>query len=458
MKNLRSLPSVDALLGTSLGESHLDTYGHNLTVQAIRETLGEARSANLEREAQIPGQDELLADIGRKLHVWASPTLYPVINASGVILHTNLGRAPLSVDALNAIRDVGGQYSTLEFDMEKGTRGSRLEHANEMLTRLLDAEAALVVNNNASAVLLMLKALASGYKVVIARSQLIEIGGGFRIPDVMLQSGAELTEVGTTNRVHLRDYEQTFDVETTAVLRAHRSNFAIVGFTTEPELKEIAQVAHNQGLYVFDDLGSGALLDTAKYGLEHEPMVQESLAEGADLVCFSGDKLLGGPQAGIIVGRGDLIERLKNHPLARAIRADKMALAALSATLLHYLKGEAEEKIPLWQMIAAQPEEIRHRAEAWREALGRGEVVETQSTVGGGSLPGESLPTFALTFRVSHPQALLAGLRTSSPGVSRSPAVIGRIQDERVTLDPRTVLLHQEKDLLKTLESVLGTQ
>ena len=451
MKDLRSLPSVDTLLGSTLGKSHLDAYGHALTVQAIREALEEARSAHLEREAHIPGQEELLDNIERKLRSWTTPTLYPVINASGVILHTNLGRAPLSADALQAIRDVGGQYSTLEFDMEKGERGSRLEHAHELLTRLLDAEAALVVNNNASAVLLMLTAIASGQKVVIARSQLIEIGGGFRIPDVMRQSGAELVEVGTTNRIHLRDYKEAFDVETAAVLRAHRSNFALVGFTTEPILSEIAQAAHDQGLYVFDDLGSGALLDTAQYGLKHEPMVQESLADGADLVCFSGDKLLGGPQAGIVVGRADLIERLKKHPLARAVRADKMALSALSATLLHYLKGEAEQKIPVWQMIAAPPEEIRQRAEAWRGVLGQGEVIETQSTVGGGSLPGESTPTFALTFGVSHPHQFLAGLR------QRSPAVIARIQDERVILDPRTVFPHQEEGLFKTIKSALET-
>ena len=452
MKDLRSLPSVDTLLGTIHGKNYTQAYGHTLTVQAIREILGDTRSAYLNQGGDIPAQEELLAAVESKLQSWTSPTLYPVINASGVILHTNLGRAPLSEDALNAVRDVGGQYSTLEFDMEKGVRGSRLAHANEMLTRLLDAEAALVVNNNASAVLLMLRATVSGSKVIIARSQLVEIGGGFRIPDVMRQSGAKLTEVGTTNRVHLRDYLQAFDAEAAAVLRVHRSNFDIVGFTTEPELKEIAQAAYNQGLYIFDDLGSGALLDTAKYGIKHEPTVQESLAAGVDLVCFSGDKLLGGPQAGIIVGKADLIERIKIHPLARAVRADKMALSALSATLLHYIKGEAEEKIPIWQMIAAPLDEIRHRAEAWRDALGKGEVVETQSTVGGGSLPGEAMPTFALTFQVDHPQALLKNLRQATP------AVIARIQDEHALLDPRTVLPHQEKDLLKTLESVLGTQ
>ncbi|MBS1248547.1 MAG: L-seryl-tRNA(Sec) selenium transferase [Chloroflexi bacterium] len=449
MNDLHNLPSVDALLRTDLGETYINAYGHDLTVLAIREILEEARSAYLAQETKIPGQQEVLERAQHRLHAWTSPTLYPVINASGVILHTNLGRAPLSAEALRAIQDVGGQFSTLEFDMEKGERGSRLAHANDLLTRLLDAEAALVVNNNASAVLLMLKALASGQEVVIARSQLVEIGGGFRIPNVMRQSGAKLVEVGATNRVHLSDYEQALSVETAAILRVHRSNFAIVGFTTEPQLNEIAQVAHKNGLLAFDDLGSGALLDTAQYGLEHEPMVQESLADGADLVCFSGDKLLGGPQAGILVGRSELIDRLKIHPLARAVRADKMALAALSATLLHYLKGEAEEKIPVWQMMAAPAEDMRQRAETWRKALGRGEILPSRSTVGGGSLPGESLPTFALTFRVSQPHQFLAALRASP-----SP-VIARIHDEKVLLDPRTVLPHQEEDLLKTLESVL---
>lgn len=452
MSDLRSLPSVDALITTPHGKKYLNVYGHNLVVQAVRESLENARSSHLEHGEKIPSQEELLVGIERKLRFWTSPTLYPVINASGVILHTNLGRAPLSADALQAVRDVGGQYSTLEFDMEKGGRGSRLEHARQTLTHLLDAEDALVVNNNASAVLLMLRALVSGYQVIIARSQLVEIGGGFRIPNVMRQSGVELAEVGTTNRVHLRDYEEAIDVETAAILRAHRSNFAIVGFTTEPALGEIAQVGHKNGLYVFDDLGSGALLDTAQYGLKHEPMVQKSLADGADLVCFSGDKLLGGPQAGIIVGRSDLIERIEKHPLARAVRADKMVLAALSATLLHYLKGEAEEKVPVWQMIAAPVEELRHRALDWQKSLGCGEVVEAQSAVGGGSLPGETLPTFALAFKASHPHQFLGALR------QRSTAIIARIQEERVLLDPRTVFPHQEEELLKTLASVLATQ
>ena len=279
-------------------------------------------------------------------------------------------------------------------------------------------EAALVVNNNASAVLLALTALAKRRRVLIARTQLIEIGGGFRIPDVMVQSGAKLVEIGTTNRVHLRDYQLAIDEQPIKlVMRAHRSNFAIVGFHTEPALREIADVAHAAGLPVVDDLGSGTLIDTAPFGLEHEPTVQESLTQGADLVTFSGDKLLGGPQAGIIVGRKDLVDKLKKHPLARAIRADKLALASLSATLLHYLKDEVLVEIPVWQMISANEQALEERVLGWNKAIEGGELVEGEFTVGGGSLPGQVLPTVLLALPGSSPTKLLAQLRkANSPG------------------------------------------
>ncbi len=261
---------------------------------------------------------------------------------------------------------------TLEYDLEKGQRGSRLVHAESLLQRLTGAEAAVVVNNNASAVLLVLSALATKKRVVISRTQLVEIGGGFRVPDVMKQSGAKLVEVGATNKVRLSDYQSALEEPTALVMRAHRSNFKIVGFTEEPELKEIVDVAHQADVTVVDDLGSGALLDTAKYGFAHEPTVQESLAAGVDLVCFSGDKLLGGPQAGIILGRKDLIDKIKKHPLARAVRADKTCLAGITATLLHYLKDEAEREIPIWRMMSLTLEQLKVRAEAWREGVGAG--------------------------------------------------------------------------------------
>jgi L-seryl-tRNA(Ser) seleniumtransferase len=286
--------------------------------------------------------------------------------------------------------------------------------------------------------------------VVIARSQLVEIGGGFRVPEVMKQSGARLLEIGTTNRVHLSDFEAALAESPALILRAHRSNFRIVGFTSEPGLDEIADLAHQAGIPLVDDLGSGSLLDTARFGLGHEPMVQESLAAGADLVCFSGDKLLGGPQAGIIIGRAELVSKLKKHPLARAVRADKLCLAALSATLLHYLKDEAEREVPIWRMISAAPESLRQRATNWAEKLGQGQVIPGESTVGGGSLPGETMPTFLLALSLRSPDRFLARLRHTHP------AIIARLQDDQVVFDPRTVLTGQEAALLANLKQLLG--
>jgi len=446
--NLRSLPSVDLLLQDAAVQEWVVEYGRRLTLEALRAVLEEVR-ASFPKESHIPDQGELLQRAALRLQAWTQPTLLPVINATGVILHTNLGRAPLSPSAMRATAEVGQGYSTLEFDLEKGRRGSRLLHAEALLTRITGAQAAVVVNNNAAAVLLALSALARRRGVVIARSQLVEIGGGFRVPDVMKQSGARRLEVGTTNRVHLSDYEAALEEKPALFLRAHRSNFRILGFTSEPTLAEVAEVAHAAGLPLMDDLGSGSLLDTARYGLGHEPTVQESLAQGADLVCFSGDKLLGGPQAGIVVGRADLVAKLKKHPLARAVRADKLCLAALSATLLHYLKDEAESAIPIWRMIAAPLDEIQARARRWAATLGRGEVIAGESTVGGGSLPGETLPTWLLALEIASPDRALARLRQAHP------PVIARVQEERVALDARTVLEEQEEALLAALRDCL---
>jgi L-seryl-tRNA(Ser) seleniumtransferase len=372
-----------------------------------------------------------------------------VVNATGVILHTNLGRAPLSRAAIDAVAQVANGYSNLEYDLARGARGSRLVHAEAQLQRLTGAEAALVVNNNAAALLLVLTALARRRRVVISRSQMVEIGGGFRIPDVMLQSGAKLVEVGTTNRTHVRDYEEALREPAALVLRAHQSNFRIIGFTTEPSLAELATTAHARQVFLVDDLGSGVLVDTARYGLNHEPTVQESLAAGADLVCFSGDKLLGGPQAGIVVGKESLVAKLKKHPLARAVRADKLCLAALSATLQHYLKDDAESKIPIWRMIAMPLEQIETRAARWAEIMGMGEIIAAQSTVGGGSLPEEMLPSRVLALNVSQPNKFLARLR------SMKPAVIARVENERVIFDPRTVLEEEDGAFMASLRTAL---
>jgi len=448
--NLRGLPSVEQLLQTQLAAELIASYGRPLTLQAIRTALDELRRRiSKSGEATLPDWEILLTQAADLLHIWAAPTLLPVINASGVILHTNLGRAPLSIAARQSMDAVSRGYSNLEFNLETGKRGSRLIHAGTLLQRLTGAEDALVVNNNAAAILLVLSALANKKRVIVSRSQLIEIGGGFRIPDVMRQSGAKLVEVGTTNRVHLSDYEEALAEPTALVMHAHRSNFQMIGFTGEPERKEIADLAHKFGVLFADDLGSGTLLATERYGLAHEPTVQESLAAGADLVCFSGDKLLGGPQAGILIGKADLLARIKKHPLARAVRADKLCLAALTATLLHYLKDEAEDQIPIWRMISVTPEQVKARAEYLAAELGQGEILASESTVGGGSLPGESLPTWVLALTVKSSDAFLEKLRREQP------PVIARTENNRILLDPRTVLPEQDGALLVSLANVI---
>ena len=449
---LSKLPSVDKIIATPKGENLVADYGRQMVVQAVRSTLDGIRENYLKDQKEIPDLDGILFKVEQILETWMKPSLVPTINATGVIIHTNLGRAPLPQSAIQAVKELGGSYSSLEFDLESGGRGSRLIHAESLFQQLLGVEAALVVNNNASAVLLILTALTRGKKVVISRSQLVEIGGGFRIPDVLRHSGTELSEVGTTNKTRLSDYEAAYEKDTAAVMRAHTSNYSIVGFTSEPDLKEIVESAHQAGLLFIDDLGSGAMLDTNPYGLKHEPTVQESLAAGADLVCFSGDKLLGGPQAGIILGRKELIDQIKVHPLARAIRADKMALAALNATLGHYLRGEALEKIPVWQMISTSESEIKKRANTWKKKLKMGEVIQAQSMVGGGSLPGETLPSWVLALDLDHPQKILAALRDGTP------SVVGRIDNDQILFDPRTVLPDQDQEFLKRLNSILESE
>lgn len=450
MSELRQLPSVDQLISTEAMKDCITRYGRPLSIEAVRTILGDLRSSYNLGDG-IPSENELISEILQQLETWTAVTLQNVINATGVILHTNLGRAPLSRSALQAVNETASSYSSLEYELDKGRRGSRGIHAEDYLKQLTGAEAALVVNNNAAAVLLILSALSNRRKVVIARSQLVEIGGGFRIPDVMKQSGAKLYEIGTTNRIHLQDYQNAIDDESIKlVMRAHRSNFQIVGFTSEPMLGEIVSVAHEAGIPFVDDLGSGTLLDTSDFGLGHEPMIQESLAAEVDLVCFSGDKLLGGPQAGIILGKSNLVNKLKKHPLARAIRADKLCLSALSATLLHYLKSEALTEIPVWSMISQPLDKIHERAKVLVESLGQGSIIEGKSTVGGGSLPGETLPTWLVAFKVPHPNKLLADLRNSQP------PIIARLEDDRLVLDPRTVMFHQEEVLMTNLQNILS--
>ena len=452
MEELRKLPSVDRLLREEAIRALVEEHGHDLTVEAVRQALDLARQGILAGGA-CPPTEELVEMARASLQALLRPTLRPVINATGVIIHTNLGRAPLSAEARAAMEAAARGYSNLEYDLEVGQRGSRYVHAEELLCRLTGAEAALVVNNNAGAVLLILSALARGGEVIISRGQLVEIGGGFRIPDVMRQSGARLVEVGTTNRTYLKDYEEAIGEDTALLMRVHRSNFRLTGFVHEPSLGELVELGKKYGLDVVDDLGSGALLDTSLYGLAHEPTMQESIAQGAALVSASGDKLLGGPQAGIIVGRGDLIARLKRHPLTRALRVDKTTLAGLQATLLHYLKGEAEEKIPVWRMIATPLEALQERAKAWAERLREAgiaaSVVDGRSAVGGGSLPGETLPSKLVAIEADSPDELARRLRLGDP------PVIGRIEGDRLLLDPRTVLEGEGELLLEAVRRAL---
>jgi len=447
---LRQLPSVERLLGST--PELIQEFGRPLTLHALRAVLDSAR-AGIRLGHEAPSNADLLSAARQQLQVETAPSLRPVINATGVILHTNLGRSPLSDEALAALLEVAGHYSTLEYDLERGERGSRRTHAESLLTQLTGAEAALVVNNAASALLLALTALAKGKEVIVSRGQLVEIGGGFRVPDVMKQSGARLVEVGATNRTHVRDLTEALTPKTAALLCAHHSNFKIIGFTTEPTLSEMAAVARDRGLPLIHDLGSGAMLDTSVYGLPHEPTVQESLQAGAALVIFSGDKLLGGPQAGLIVGQKALIDKLGRHPLARALRADKLALAPLAATLLHYLKNEAEQKVPVWHMISKPLAEIEAQAQRWAEVWD-GQVVEGQSTVGGGSLPGEVLPTRLAALTVPSAAKFLARLRTPRLSKNAQP-IIARVEAGQILFDPRTVRETETTEVEETVSQLI---
>jgi L-seryl-tRNA(Ser) seleniumtransferase len=445
---LRSLPSVDVLLQDPALRDLVEAHGRELAVEAIRTSLADARCSILDGHP-APSPGALLVRIGELVQASVRPTLRPAINATGVVIHTNLGRAPLCAAALEAMVAVGRGYSNLEYDLQAGMRGSRYVHAEDLLCRLTGAEGALVVNNNAGAVLLALSTLAREREVVISRGQLVEIGGGFRIPDVMRQSGAVLVEVGTTNRTHLRDYAEAIGPDTAMLMLAHQSNFRVTGFTTLVPAEELVELGHGRGLLVYEDLGSGTLLDTEAYGFTHEPTVQQVVAAGVDLVSFSGDKLLGAPQAGILVGRKELIDRLRRSPLTRALRVDKTTLAGLQATLLHYLKGDAEQAVPVWRMLAASVGELDRRAQGWVQALRAAgvdaHVVDGRSAAGGGSLPGETVPTRMVTISAPSPDRLAARLR------AHEPPVIARIEDDVLCLDPRTVLPEQEEILLSAI-------
>jgi len=446
MASFRDLPSVDRVLAHEQVRELSLTYPHDLLVGFIRGELDSARKS-IASGGPPPSVGDIASAISQRVLALDGPSPRRVINASGVIIHTNLGRAPLSGEAIAAMKTASAGYCDLEFDIAAGERGSRNVHIESILCRLTGAEAALVVNNNASAVMLGLTALAKRKEVIVSRGQAVEIGGGFRVPDVMRQSGAKLVEVGTTNCTYAADYEQAVTPRTAAILRVHSSNFRVVGFTHFVTLEEMTALAKKHSLVVLDDLGSGCFLDTAPFGLEPEPTVQESIRAGAGLVFFSGDKLVGGPQAGIIVGKKALVDKLKKHPLARAVRTDKIRLAGLRATLVHYLKGEATVKVPVWQMIAVPLSDIERRARQWaREAGKSARIVDGETMVGGGSLPGGSLPTRLV--------ALPGGKRLAEALRMQPVPVIGRVEKDRILLDPRTVLPEEDSMVIDAIRDL----
>jgi L-seryl-tRNA(Ser) seleniumtransferase len=423
---LRDLPSVDELAREA---------GDPLAMDAARTVIDRAREEI--RAGADPG--DLVVRMREELADARRPRLRRVLNATGVVVHTNLGRAPLAENALARVVEAGRGYSNLEFDLGEGARGSRQDHVVAILRRLTGAESALVVNNNAAAVLLALAALAEGREVVVSRGELIEIGDGFRIPDVLARSGARLIEVGTTNRTRAADYEKAVGPETAVLLRVHQSNFRVVGFEERPRLEEVAAVARNHDLPLVDDLGSGAVAP-----VEAEPTARESLAAGADLVCFSGDKLLGGPQAGIVLGRAELVEKLRRHPLQRALRIDKLSLAALEGTLLLHL--EAPERIPVLRTLGQDTATVRARADRLAAAAG-GEVEETVGRVGGGALPLAELPSFACAIEESFAEPLRAG----------TPPIVGVVRDGRLLLDCLTLTDEEADEAAAAVSAVRST-
>jgi len=440
----RALPSVDAVLRAGRpSDAERDRF-----TRAAREVLTRARGLRTTGGAEAFAAEAraLLADRERR-------TLRRVLNATGVILQTNLGRAPLSPRVLAAMADAAGAVS-VEYDLAAGKRGERHGHAARILADLARAEDAVVVNNNAAAVLLALAALATRKEVIVARGELVEIGGGFRIPDVLRRSGSKLVEVGTTNRTYARDYAGAITERTGAILRVHASNFKISGFVARAEGRDLAALAREHNLAFIHDLGSGTLLDTSRYGLGREVTVPEAVREGADVVTFSGDKLLGGPQAGMAVGRQTRIDALRIHPLMRALRPDKITIAGLIATLETYRDGRAEEELPVWRMIAASPSEIRGRAEKVARTLGASGisalVTETRSTVGGGSLPEETQGSFAVTLGGAPAMSLAQALRAADP------PVVARIALERVALDLRSVLPEDDEGLVRAVVGALA--
>ncbi|MBA3334671.1 MAG: L-seryl-tRNA(Sec) selenium transferase [Acidobacteria bacterium] len=465
--NLRFLPSVDEVLRSQTAQIILPEAGLKylsvLTRQAIEQLRTEMRENSSQAVAPLFSRGDLLEESEKRLiECWGKARdarLRKVINATGVVIHTNLGRAPLADAARKAIFEEASGYCALEYDLETGKRGQRGAYAEKLLAELTGAESALIVNNCAAATILVLSALAKGGEAIISRGEMVEIGGDFRIPEVLEQSGAILKEVGATNRTKISDYEKAISENTRIILKVHPSNYRIIGFTQTPDLQELAELAHRNNILLFEDAGSGAMFDLSKYDLEDEPVISQSISKGADVVTFSGDKLLGGVQSGLIVGRREVIEKLRKHPLYRALRVDKMIYAALEATLEIYRRETVLEEIPVWRMLSMTEAEIKERIEKFARKLHRkrGEnnyfnvaVIEGNSVVGGGSAPMIELKTTLLALK--H-EKISAAILEKELRLSK-PAVIARIVDEQVLIDLRTVSELEEVELLEVLEKI----
>ncbi|MBP7148688.1 MAG: L-seryl-tRNA(Sec) selenium transferase [Acidobacteria bacterium] len=450
------IPSVDRLLAHPRLAPRLESWSRRAALAAVRRELERLR-AELEGGGEVPGEDEIAARCAAALDDLATPRPRRVINATGVIVHTNLGRAPLGARALSWLAEAAGGYSNLEYDLAQGSRGHRHDHVQDLLELMFPGSAALVVNNNAAAVLLVLNTLALGREVLVSRGELIEIGGSFRIPEILERSGARLREVGTTNRTHARDFEQALGPETGLILRVWPSNYRIVGFTTAVALPELVAIGRRAGLPVVADQGCGRLFRDGP-GPPSEPAVEELLEQGTDLVCFSGDKMLGGPQAGLIVGRAELVRRCAKNPLARALRPDKIALAAVAATCLSWLRPDPRAEIPAARMLAATADELRAEARRLAAAVRRlapgldVAVREDVSRVGGGAAPEEDLPTWVVELRAGGigDDELLVRLRTGHP------PVVARARDGAVVLDPRTLLPGEHREVASAIASALA--
>jgi L-seryl-tRNA(Ser) seleniumtransferase len=461
---LRQLPSVDRLLLSEESKELIEKYGRKAVADTVRKVIEDLRSEVLKGEMESSGADMLSREsiqkrIEASLLTAFSSSLVKAVNATGIILHTGLGRAVLAKDAQDAIAEVAEGYCTLAIDAEAGNRGHRDVHLDDLLCEITGAEAATAVNNNAAATMLILNTLAKGKEVIVSRGQLVEIGGAFRIPDVMAASGAILREVGTTNRTHLQDYAAVIWEETGAIMRVHHSNYRIVGFSGEPGIQELARVAREHNVPLIDDLGSGALVDLGEYGLEAEPLVQHSLQAGADVACFSGDKLIGGPQAGIIVGKADIIERIRKNPLARAFRIGKMTIAGMEATLRLFRSPEKlKERHPVHKMLALTIKTIEHRAKRVLRNLKNQipesavfSIIEGGSQVGSGSVPVQTIPTRLLKVLPGNQSAesLARSLR------QHQPPVFPRVQNDAVLLDFRTIQEREDRVVLDALLAAL---